>query len=408
MKAANRRKFLALGPVLGGALVGCSSEKKQQAATEDDGPNRLGKPISEYGDRSEFEKAKRLKPETKTPEQASTKTPLAEIHGMITPSALHFERHHAGVPALDPAKHSLMIHGMVERPLVFTVAELKRLPSVSKIHFIECAGNSGSEWGAKPAPDAQSSHGLVSCSEWTGVPLSLLLEEAGVKKEAAWMIAEGADACKMNRSIPIAKAKDNIIVAYAQNGEALRPEQGYPLRLVIPGWEGNINVKWLRRLELTDQPAMSRQETSKYTDLEASGKARQFTFVMDAKSLITVPSGGRKLDGPGFYEVRGIAWSGRGRISKVEISADAGKTWQAAALQDPVLPMALTRFRFPWRWDGAECTLLSRCTDETGYVQPTRAELIAVRGMNSNYHYNGVHGWKVEAGGNVTQVVQPA
>ncbi|MBL8174612.1 MAG: sulfite dehydrogenase [Bryobacterales bacterium] len=406
MKQANRRRFLALGPAVGGALIGCSGEKKQ--AAEEDGPNRLGKPISEYGERSEFEKARRLRPETKTPEQASSRTPLAEVHGMITPSSLHFERHHAGVPNIDPAKHTLMIHGLVERPLLFSVAELKRLPSVSKIYFIECAGNSGSEWGAKPAPDAQSSHGLVSCSEWTGVPLSLLLEEAGVRKEAQWVIAEGADACKMNRSVPIAKAKEDVLVAYAQNGEAIRPEQGYPLRLVIPGWEGNINVKWLRRLELAEQPAMSRQETSKYTDLEASGKARQFTFVMDAKSLITFPSGGQKLEGPGFYEVRGIAWSGRGKITKVEVSFDAGKNWQSASLQDPVLPMAITRFRAGWRWDGTESTLLSRSTDETGYVQPARAELIAVRGMNSNYHYNGVHGWKVETTGAVSQAVQPA
>lgn len=406
MKRANRRRFLALGPALG-ALAGCSTDKKQ-SATEDDGPNLLGKPISEYGQRSEYEKTHRLKPDTKTPEQASSKTPLADLHGMITPAALHFERHHSGVPSLDPDKHHLMIHGLVERPLLFTLAELKRLPSVSKIYFIECSGNSGSEWGSKPSPDAQSSHGLVSCSEWTGVPLSLLLEEAGLKKEAQWVIAEGADACKMNRSLPVAKAKDDVLVAYAQNGEALRPEQGYPLRLVIPGWEGNINVKWLRRLEATDQPAMSRQETSKYTDLEATGKARQFTFVMDAKSVITFPSGGKKLDAPGFYEVRGIAWSGRGRITRVDISTDAGKTWQPATLQDPVLPLALTRFRFPWRWDGSECTLLSRCADETGYVQPARAELIAARGMNSNYHYNGIHGWKVEAGGAVVQVVQPA
>ena len=406
MKRENRRKFLALAPAIGGALAGCSGEKKQ-AASEDEGPNRLGKPISEYGERSTFEKIHRLKPETKTPEQASSRTPLADLDGMITPAGLHFERHHAGVPAIDPEKHHLMIHGMVERPLMLTVAELKRLPSVSKICFVECAGNSGSEWGSKPAPDAQSSHGLVSCSEWTGVPLALLLEEAGVKTEAKWMIAEGADACKMDRSVPVAKAKDDAIIAYSQNGEAIRPEQGYPLRLVLPGWEGNINVKWLRRLELTNQPAMSRQETSKYTDLEASGKARQFTFVMDAKSLITFPSGGRKLGAPGFYEVRGIAWSGRGRISKVEVSFDAGKSWQTAALQEPVLSKAITRFRAPWKWDGAECVMLSRCTDDTGYVQPTRAELIEARGMNSNYHYNGVHGWKVEPSGSVVQVVQP-
>jgi sulfane dehydrogenase subunit SoxC len=245
---------------------------------------------------------------------------------------------------------------------------------------------------------------LVSCSEWSGVRLSLLLSEAGVQPGAKWILAEGADACKMQRSIPLEKAMDDIIVAYGQNGEALRPEQGYPLRLVIPGWEGNSNVKWLRRLKLVDQPYMTRDETSKYTDSMPDGTARQFTFVMEAKSVVTFPSGGQKLAGAGWYEITGLAWSGRGRIERVEVSIDGGATWQDAALSEPRLPAALTRFRLPWRWDGRETTVQSRATDESGYVQPTHEALIAVRGANYEYHNNGIRPWKVMADGSVTDV----
>ena len=248
----------------------------------------------------------------------------------------------------------------------------------------------------------QQAHGLTSCSEWTGVPLSLLLEQCGVQPEGTWVLAEGADACKLDRSIPIAKAMDDALVVYGQNGEALRPEQGYPLRLLLPGWEGNSNVKWLHRLEVLDRPAMTRWETSKYTDLMPDGTARQFTFDMDAKSLITRPSGGETLGGPGVYEVTGLAWSGRGTIARVEVSADGGATWQDATLQSPVLPRAHTRFTWSWRWDGREAVLQSRCTDDTGYVQPTLAELVAVRGVNSFYHNNAIQTWKVAADGSIT------
>jgi sulfane dehydrogenase subunit SoxC len=395
---SNRRNFL----LLGAGITSACTTTGNKPSEEDDGPGQLGKPVSRMGEPSPFEKTSRLTPDTKTPQTASSRTPLAELYGIITPAALHFERHHAGVPSIDPAQHRLMIHGMVDRPLVFTVDELKRLPSMSRIHFVECSGNSGSEWGPKTAPDVQRSHGLTSCSEWTGVPLKLLLEECGLQKNAKWMLAEGADACKMSRSVPLEKALSDVMVVYGQNGEALRPEQGYPLRLLVPGFEGNINVKWLRRIKVSDAPFYTKDETSKYTELMADGTARIFTFEMDAKSVITYPSGGQKLSAAGSFEISGLAWSGRGRIIKVEVSADGGAAWQAAQLQEPVLSKAFTRFRLPWKWDGKETTLVSRCTDETGYLQPSREDLVAARGMNSNYHCNALKPWKVNADGSVT------
>ena len=402
----DRRKFLRFGLAGGALLTNCATEKKDgsptAAAVEDDGPDQLGKAVSVYGERSPFEKTARLVPDTKTPATASSRTPLAEIYGIITPNALHFERHHAGIPKLDPGEHKLMIHGMVDRPMIFTLADLKRLPSVSRVHFLECAGNSGGEWGPKNAPDVQRSHGLASCAEWTGVPLRVLLEEAGLQKQGKWLLAEGADACKMSRSVPIAKAMDDALVAYAQNGEAIRPEQGYPLRLVLPGYEGNINVKWLRRIKVSDEPFYTKDETSKYTELMPDGKAMIFTLPMDGKSVITRPSGGQKLAGPGFHEITGLAWSGRGKIVKVEVSVDAGATWKPAQLQDPVYSKAFTRFRMPWTWDGKEAGIVSRCWDETGYQQPTREELVAARGVNSLYHCNVLKTWKVAADGSVS------
>jgi sulfane dehydrogenase subunit SoxC len=397
----DRRKFIGAATALGGALAGCA---KKDAAAEPEEPSLLGKPVSALGEPSQFEKVQRHLIDTKTPQAASSRTPLHESYGVITPASLHFERHHSGVPSLDPAQHKLLIHGMVDRPLVLTVAELKRLPSISRVYFVECSGNSGSEWSPKGAPDAQRSHGLASCSEWTGVPLSLLLAEAGIKKEAKWLLAEGADPCKMSRSVPVAKAMDDAMVAYAQNGEAIRPAQGYPLRLIVPGWEGNINVKWLHRLHAADEPFYTKDETSKYTELMPDGKARIFTFEMDAKSIITRPSGGQKISGQGFHEITGLAWSGRGRIEKVEVSLDGGKTWKPAQLQEPRFARAFTRFRFPWQWDGSEVVMVSRATDETGYVQPTRQELLAARGPNSQYHNNAIKPWKVAADGSVTNV----
>ena len=381
-----------------GSLASCGPSP----STEEPPVSRVGAALSSYGERSPFERSARLVPTTRTPATGSTTTPLQDSHGIITPSSLHFERHHAGIPAIDPAKHRLFIHGLVSRPLALTIDELKRLPSVSRVHFIECSGNGRSEWAPGGAPTAQRSHGLASCSEWTGVLLSELLAEAGVEPGASWIIAEGDDACKMARSIPLAKALDDIIVAYGQNGEALRPAQGYPLRLIVPGWEGNISVKWLRKLKLTAQPYMTRDETSKYTDLMPDGTARLFTYEMEAKSVITFPSGGHQLSGAGFHEISGLAWSGRGTIERVEVSTDSGQTWQDAQLQEPRHRIAFTRFRLPWRWEGGEATLLSRCGDDTGYTQPTREALVAVRGMNSDYHNNCQKAWKVAADGSVT------
>lgn len=380
-------------------MTGC---QKQTKPVEEAEPSRLGKPVSAYGEPSKYVTAKRTYRDTKTPEASSSQTPLQDSQGILTPAGLHFERHHAGVPDIDPAQHKLLIHGMVERPMVLTMDEIRRLPSVSRILFVECSGNSGSEWSQKGAPTAQRSTGLASCSEWTGVSLSLLLAEAGVKPGASWVIAEGADACRMARSLPLKKCLDDVLLAYSQNGEPIRPGQGFPLRLVAPGWEGNICVKWLRQLKVDDQAYQTRDETSHYTDLLEDGTARQFTFEMDAKSIITFPSGGQKLPQPGPYEVTGLAWSGRGRIDKVEVSADGGTTWKAAVLQEPRLPKAFTRFRLPWEWDGKDVTLISRAVDETGYVQPSREDLVAARGKFSQYHNNATKPWKIAADGSVT------
>jgi sulfane dehydrogenase subunit SoxC len=402
----DRRRFLRRGITLGAALAAgrAASGHAQPAAAPDDPSKVLGGPRRPYGERSRFETASRKAFRGKTDEVGPTMTPLQDLHGIITPSALHFEVQRGGVPDIDPRKHRLLIHGMVERPVILTMEEIKRLPSVSRIHFIECSGNTQSEWRAPTLKTVQGTHGLTSCSEWTGVPLSLLLREAGVQKGATWIVAEGADATGNERSIPMAKAMDDILVAYGQNGEALRPENGYPLRLVVPGWAGNVNVKWLRRVTVVDKPYMTRMDIAGQPSLMPDGKARQLMFVMEAKSVITFPSGDQRLSGPGFYEITGLAWSGRGLVRRVEVSSDGGKTWRDAALQEPVLRLAHTRFRFPWRWDGREAVLQSRCTDETGYVQPTLADLVKVRGLNSHYFLNAIQNWKVAADGSVHNV----
>jgi sulfane dehydrogenase subunit SoxC len=396
--STSRRRLLQIGATVGGSLLA----GPKTFALESD-PRKLGEPLGPYSERSPFEKAVRWRRESKTPETGSSFTPLHDSVGSVTPSALHYERHHSGIPAIDPAKHRLVIHGLVDRPLSLSMADIRRLPSVTRLMVLECGGNSAGEWGA-PGADVQRSYGLVSGSEWTGVPLSLLLAEAGVQARASWVIAEGADACRMMRSVPLTKALENSLLAYGQNGEAMRPSQGYPLRLINPGWEGNTNVKWLHSLKLTDQPYMARDETSKYSDLMPDGKARIFTYAMEAKSVITFPSGGQTLPGRGTYELTGLAWSGRGRIERVDVTIDGGRTWVAAVLQEPRLPVALTRFRLPWRFDGQAAVIASRAVDETGYVQPTRADLIAARGTNSIYHYNGIKFWNVRADGTVTNV----
>jgi sulfane dehydrogenase subunit SoxC len=366
-----------------------------------------GAPFTPYGQPSKHERlvTRRISGNRVLPGNGVALTPLDELEGFITPNGLHFERHHNGVPDIDPAKHTLLIHGRVNQALSFTVADLMRYPKRSHLMFLECGGNSNAGWHPEPIQrPAGSFHGLISCSEWTGVPLSVLLAEAGVEPGATWAVAEGADAFAMNVSVPVDKLMAEGIVALYQNGERLRPENGYPLRLIVPGWEGVLQVKWLHKLELSEMPVMSRNETAKYTELLPSGKARQFTFQMDAKSLVTSPSHGQRLKGAGLYQISGLAWSGRGKVKRVDVSADGGKTWAQAALQDPVLPRCLTRFRAPWRWDGQAAVLQSRVVDETGYTQPTRAALVAERGLNGYFHYNAIVSWAVEADGSVKHV----
>ncbi|MEM8769951.1 MAG: sulfite dehydrogenase, partial [Pseudomonadota bacterium] len=290
-----------------------------------------------------------------------SRTPLQHLDGLITPSRLHFERHHSGIPYIDPAKHRLYIHGLVEQPLAFDLEALHRYPQVSTLQFLECSGNSGALLAPQPVDaDCAAIHGLVSGSEWGGVPLAVLLEEAGMKAEGTWLIADGADSAVMSRSVPMEKILDDAIVALSQNGDPLRPGNGYPMRLFLPGWEGNASVKWLRSLRVADRPAMSKDETSKYSDLDESGEAKLFTFPMAVKSVITSPSPGVGLREPGVYQISGIAWSGAGRIRSVEVSADGGRSWAEAALDTHVLPRCLTRFRSAWRWNGAPAVLLSR------------------------------------------------
>ena len=333
MKQRTRRGFLKLGAVLASTLA--ALRPSSLFGQTQDAARVLGLGVSTYGKRSRFETAERILRAGRHPEAAGSRTPLQDLHGTITPSALHFERHHAGVPNIDPSTHRLLIHGLVDRPLELSLADLQRLPTVSRIYVLECSGNSRPLWGELTSATAQSTHGMTSCSEWVGVPLSLLLREAGVHREGTWLVAEGADACRMTRSVPLTKALDDTLVAFGQNGEALRPAQGYPLRLFVPGWEGNISVKWLRRIELVDQPYMTREETSKYTDLLPNGQARQFTFMMEAKSVITYPSGGQRLAGPGYHQISGIAWSGHGRVKRVEVSTDGGSLGVTPSSKSP-------------------------------------------------------------------------
>jgi sulfane dehydrogenase subunit SoxC len=392
----SRRDLLAgAAMAVGASGLSITAGESQQV----ENPTRqMGRLPNAVGDRSSFEQPRR------DPSLTSSRTPLQELHGVITPSDLHFERHHAGVAVVDPARYRLLIHGLVERPMSFTLEDLKRLPSTSRICFLECSGNLRTRAG--PETMAQMICGLTSQSEWTGVMLSELFRQVGVRPEATWFLAEGQDGALMARSIPVEKAWDDAMIAYGQNGEALRPEQGYPARLLLPGWEGNSNVKWLRRIELSDGPFMTREETSRYTDPLADGTVRQFSFVMDARSIITTPSY-PDVVAPGWNEIRGIAWSGRGRIQRVDVSLDGGETWNVADLQEPVLPKAHTRFRFMWNWDGARTEIASRAVDETGYVQPTRAQLIAARGAATSYHLNPITAWVVRPDGRVFYREEP-
>ncbi len=405
-----RRGFLRTS-LLGslGALISGRSRAESEPLPVPPWTHHLGVGVGAepYGKPSVFEKSvvRRILPWMQaTRESAVSFTPLADLHGIITPSGLHFERHHAGVPMIDPAQHLLVIHGLVDTPLKFSLADLKRYPAVSRIHFIECAGNGALEQRGAQLNALQYTHGMISCSEWTGVPLKTLLNEAGLRKGAKWLLAEGADAAAMARSFPLEKALDDALIAYAQNGEMLRPEQGYPLRLVLPGWEGVANVKWLRRIEVGTHPWETREETDTYTDLLPSGKARQYTFVQEAKSVITSPCPERPLPGRGLHVVRGLAWSGEGKVDRVDVSFDGGRNWRTARLKGPIFDKSLTCFEIDWDWNGREALLQSRVIDQTGYVQPSYRELRAVRGSNSMYHNNAIQTWLVSPDGSVENV----
>lgn len=366
-----------------------------------------GAPFSSYGMPSKFEDhvLRFPSPNRIVAGNGVSWTPLHLMEGTITPNGLHFERHHNGVPQIDPQQHRLLIHGLVRNPSFFTIESLLRYPLQSRICFVECGGNSNAGWNKSPSrAEAGYFHGLVSNSEWTGIPLAILLDEVGQGKNAKWLIAEGADAFAMNISVPLELARAEGMLALYQNGERIRPENGYPLRLILPGLEGVLNVKWLRRIKVTEAPIMARNETSKYTELLPSGKSRMFTFRIETKSLITSPSANMVLKLPGLYQITGLAWSGNGKITKVEVSADGGKSWADAELQQPVLAKSFTRFRIPWHWNGKKAILKSRATDETGFLQPEREQLIAERGRHGFFHYNAIVTWQVDEDGVVNHI----
>jgi sulfane dehydrogenase subunit SoxC len=402
----HRRHILQAGLVGAGAAA---SNRVMAADAVTAAMRTPGKPMSSYGMPSphEAEVQRIITPAypVVSPGTGTSRTPLHLLDGIITPAGLHFERHHNGVPDIDASTHRLLIHGLVARDLEFTIDELLRYPRTSRIAFIECAGNSGVNGAAQPPQTSVGAiHGLLSCSEWTGVKLGLLLDEAGIDPKAKWTIAEGGDASSLSRSIPLAQAREEGILALFQNGERLRPEQGYPLRLLMPGWEGNLNIKWLHRIKLTDGPVYAKDETSKYTELQPNGIARQFDLIMGAKSVIIRPSVSMTVPGAGFYEISGLAWSGHGKIARVEVTTDGGLTWTDAELTGPVLPQATCRFRMPWDWDGKATFLQSRATDEKGNSQPTHATLMTQRVPGQIYHYNAIQSWQIMADGAVRNV----
>ena len=426
---ADRRRFLQGSA----ALAGLAGAGVIYPASAQNPADRRPDEWYDYGVPSRFVRSKRigtngrhgLDPRPGVARDYGFRTPLQDVYGTITPASLHFIINHGyDPPDINPAEHRLMIHGLVDRPLMFTFDELLRMPSVTRMHFVECAGNSTvtdsgfgpGEARMLPPATAQVTHGLTSCSEWTGVPLSVLLEQAGVKREGTWFVAEGAEQGMHMKSIPIAKAMEDALVVYGQNGEPIRPEQGFPLRLLTPGYEGINNVKWLRRIKVVDQPYMGMRESTKYPSLREDGKARWFQFELGPKSVITRPSGGQHLAGPGFYEITGLAWSGGGKITKVEISTDGGRSWQAAEVQGPVHSKAHTRFRFPWSWNGSDVVIQSRCTDDRGDAQPSVAELGKFIGVTLSLdyfkdstlnvsHFNAIQPWRVKRDGSVENAI---
>lgn len=401
--------------------IGAAGRASAQGAGEDailepaPWSTTLGHPVAStpYGTPSKYERnlARRQSPGLTQVAAASVSfTPLQGGFGIVTPSGLHFERHHQGWVDIDPRRHRFMINGsdpaMVRRPKVYTMDDLMRLPSVSRFHFIECGANTGMEWGNVAVPTVQYTHGMLSCSEFTGVPLRLLLEDCGADfKRGLFALAEGADGSSMTRTIPMDQVmSDEVLVAYGQNGEMLRPENGYPLRLVVPGAQGVSWVKWLRRVELGDMPYGAKDESIHYIDLMPDGTHRQYTTIQECKSVITTPSGGQTLIDKGYFTISGLAWSGRGKIARVDVSLDGGANWTEATLQTPVMSKCLTRFTLPWVWNGEPAILQSRAIDETGYVQPSISELRRVRGTRSIYHNNAIQSWQVDPSGEVSNV----
>jgi sulfane dehydrogenase subunit SoxC len=370
----------------------------------------LGKPVASrpYGAPSIYETSlqRRESPGLTRVSAASVSfAPLQSLFGIITPSGLHFERHHQGWHEVDPTQHRLMVHGLVDSPKIYTMDDLMRLPSVSRIHFIECGANSAMEWGNVAVPSVQYTHGMLSCSEFTGVPLSVLLDHVGFDQaNGKFVLAEGSDGSSMTRTIAIDRALDDVLVVWGMNGEMLRPENGYPLRLVVPGVQGVSSVKWLRRIEVGDQKWGTKDESVHYVDLMPDGIHRQYTSVQECKSVVTTPSGGQVLLDKGFYNITGLAWSGRGKITKVDVSVDGGNTWKAARLENPVLTKSLTRFNMDWVWDGKPTIIQSRAIDQTGYVQPQINQLREVRGTRSIYHNNAIQSWLVSETGEVQNV----
>jgi len=371
--------------------------QQKRPEVPDDPTKVLGGLSTHHGLRSPFEQLRRTSQGSIT---GGNGTPHEGLYGLLTPADLHFERNHAGVPLIDPLRHELLIHGMVDRPMVFTLADLKRMPAVSRIYFLECGGNTNWNMPAQVTPGNLCA--LFSQSEWTGVMLSTLFREVGVKPKATWFLAEGSDAAVLTRSIPVEKAMEDAMIVYGQNGEAVRPSNGYPMRLLLPGWEGNANIKWIRRIELSDGPFQTRQETSRYTEPLPSGKIRQFSFVQDARSLITFPAFPNVIQ-RGWVEIRGFAYSGRGTVKRVEVTTNSGKTWQPAKLQPPLLPKAAVRFTYLWKWEGKKTGISSRVIDDTGYMQPTRAQLKKARGTAAGYmyHANPITAWEIRRNGQV-------
>ena len=420
---SGRRDFLrnAFAAAAAGAAVPAALAQGNPVPTEGGDPNilnlpehsrGLGQPVASddgYGKPSRFEAnvQRRQSPGLTQTTQASVSfAPLQSLFGIVTPSGLHFERHHQGWWDIDPSKHRLMINGMVRANKVFMLDEIMRLPSVSRFHFIECGANTAVEWGNVAVPTVQYTHGMLSCSEFTGVPLITLLELAGADlKNGKFVLAEGADGSSMTRTIPMALIKSGeVLVAYGQNGEMLRPEQGYPLRLIVPGVQGVSWVKYLRRIEVGDMPYATKDEAVHYVDLMPGGMTRQYTSIQECKSVVTTPSGGQVLLDKGFYNITGLAWSGRGKVKRVDVSSDGGRNWRTARLEGPVMSKAVTRFNLDWVWDGKPAIVQSRAMDETGFVQPTYKQLRTVRGTRSIYHNNAIQSWLVTDNGEVKNV----